>query len=231
MTSLLCILHSGGEEIAGRIGKAHRIDDRHGRTVHLRAVNPKLLGKLTRLAPIEEHRTRIGLQIEQPAGSRNALGERHPPRRGLGASTELELTLLAGGSKRQEGLRLLVEIDGVARPRPDVVARLIDQRAKRHRARRPWRSKHHPSVLALILQAAGPGDHVEQVLARRLRWNAARGECECTLFTSPMTVMSEVFCVTSATTTCGSIARFLIRSTISCWTSDGVLPAAGTRPA
>ena len=33
---------------------------------------------------------------------------------------------------------------------------------------------------------------------------------------SPMTVMSEVFCVTSATTTCGSIARFLIRSTISC---------------
>ena len=41
-------------------------------------------------------------------------------------------------------------------------------------ARRPWRSKHHPGVLALILQAAGPGDHVKEPLARRLRRNAAR---------------------------------------------------------
>ena len=51
------------------------------------------------------------------------------------------------------------------------------------------------------------------------------------LFTSPITVISDVFWVTRATTTCGSIARFLIRSTIAFSTSAGVLPAAGTRPA
>ena len=42
------------------------------------------------------------------------------------------------------------------------------------------------------------------------------------LFTSPMTVMSELFWVTNATTACGSIARFLMRATISCCTSAGV---------
>ena len=29
--------------------------------------------------------------------------------------------------------------------------------------------KHHPAVLTLIFEAAGPGDDIEQMLARRLR--------------------------------------------------------------
>jgi multidrug efflux pump len=44
-----------------------------------------------------------------------------------------------------------------------------------------------------------------------------------------MTVMSELFWVTNATTACGSIPRFLMRATISCCTSAGVFPAASYR--
>jgi hypothetical protein len=42
---LVVHLHPGGEEIAGRIAKAHRIDNGHGRTVHFRAVDAKQLGE------------------------------------------------------------------------------------------------------------------------------------------------------------------------------------------
>ena len=159
---LVAHLHPGGEEIASRIAKAHRIDDRHGRTVHFRAVDPKLLGELARLAPIEEYRARIGLEVEQPAGSRNRLGKRHPPGGRPVPALNWELALLARGAEGKEGLRLLVEIDGVARPGPDIVARLIDQRTERNRGPMAMALEHHPRVLALILEAAGPGDHVEQ---------------------------------------------------------------------
>ena len=57
------------------------------------------------------------------------------------------------------------------------------------------------------------------------------GEAVVAPFISPITVMSELFGVTSATTACGSIALFLIRSTISWSTCAGVFPAAGISPA
>ena len=57
------------------------------------------------------------------------------------------------------------------------------------------------------------------------------GEAVVDELISPITVMSDVFCVTNATSTCGSIARSLMRLTTSFDTSSGVLPAAGTKPA
>ena len=102
-------------------------------------------------------------------------------------------------------------------------AGLIDQRAERNCCPSPVPLQYDPGVLALIFKAAGAGDHVEQTFARRLCWDPARGRV-CAILISPTTVMSEVFWVTSATTACGSIARFLIRSTISCSTSAASCP-------
>ena len=79
ITILLMYLHPGGEEIAGRIAKAHRIDNRYGPAVHFRAVDAKHFGQLTRLAPVEKHRAGIGLDVNEPTSSRNRLGKRHPP--------------------------------------------------------------------------------------------------------------------------------------------------------
>jgi hypothetical protein len=70
----------------------------------------------------------------------------------------------------------------------------------------------------LILKPASPGDDVQQAFARWL-WHDAAG-WRGSEFISPITAISELFWVTNATTACGSIALFLIRSTIS-WSTLG----------
>jgi len=55
---LIMHLHPCRQEIASGINETNRIDDRHGWTIHLRAIDTKLLGKLARLAAIEKHRAR-----------------------------------------------------------------------------------------------------------------------------------------------------------------------------
>jgi hypothetical protein len=54
------------------------------------------------------------------------------------------------------------------------ISRLIDQRTERNRGPVAMALKHHPGILSLILESAGPRDHVKQVFARRLRRDAAR---------------------------------------------------------
>src|SRR5262249_42580786 len=128
---LIVHLHPRSKEIPGWINKAHRINDWHRRPIHLRAVDPELFGKRARFTPVKEDRTWIGRQIEQSAGSPDGLSKRHPPSRRkvikLAASTEWKLALDARGTERQVRLWLLVEIDRIAGPGPDIIARLIDQ--------------------------------------------------------------------------------------------------------
>src|SRR5262249_33637888 len=137
-------------------------------------------GELTWFTPVKKYRAGICHQVEQPASGRNGLGKRHSPGGRIGPCGEWELALggrttAAGGAKGKEGLRLLVEVDGIARPDPDIVPRLIDQRTERYRAPMAMAFEYHPRVLALILEAAGPRDHIEHPLACWLRRNAARG--------------------------------------------------------
>src|SRR5262249_17848793 len=83
----------------------------------------------------------------------------------LVASGKWELSLQARCAKGQESLRLLVQVEDITRPRPDVVPRLVDKRSKRHRSAVPLPLQHHPEVLTLVPQAAGSCDHVEQPFA------------------------------------------------------------------
>ena len=76
---LIVHLHLVRQEVTGWIRKAHRVNDRHGRTLHFRTINAKSLSQLARFAPEEEHRAWIGLQVKQPTGGRYPFGERHTP--------------------------------------------------------------------------------------------------------------------------------------------------------
>src|ERR1700722_19545291 len=130
---LVVHLHLSRHEIACWIHKAYRIDDRHRRPVHFRAINSEFFGKFSRFASVKKDRTRIGLQIKQPTGSCHPFRKRHPPGCSCGARLESELSLYARGPEGKEGLRLLIDINGVTRPRPNVVPGLIDKRAERNR--------------------------------------------------------------------------------------------------
>ena len=76
---LVVQLHLLRKEVTGRIGEAHRVNDRHIRPVHLRTINAKPFSQLARLAPKEEHRTRISRQVKQPTAGRYPFRERHTP--------------------------------------------------------------------------------------------------------------------------------------------------------
>ena len=82
---LVVHLHPGGEEIARRIAKAHRVNNRHCRA-DFRTVDPKL----ARLAPIDEDRARIGHEVEQSASSRTASARAHEYRQLGGTSRDAE---------------------------------------------------------------------------------------------------------------------------------------------
>src|SRR5579875_2400806 len=141
---LVMHLHPRREEIACWIAQVRRVDDRHRRPVEFRAIDAEELGKLARLAPIEEHGTWICLNIEKAASLSKRFGKRDAP------SAEGELPLLTGRAEREEGLRLLIEIDRIARPSPDIVAGLIDQCAKGNSGALAVALKHDPGVLALV---------------------------------------------------------------------------------
>src|ERR1700722_2381703 len=110
-------LQTGGEEISAWILKAHVINDRYCWSSESRAVDSKLFSKCPRLSAVQEHRPWIGLEIEQPTRLTNRFRERNFPLR------ESELSLLTRCAEGEESLWLLIEVDGVARPRPNVVAR------------------------------------------------------------------------------------------------------------
>jgi hypothetical protein len=123
---------------------------------------------------------------------------RHHHRRRSGTRREWELALKAGGSKGKEGLRLFVEVDGVVGPRPDIVAWLVNQRSKWNRGSAALSLEHYPSVLALILKPASPGDDIKQAFAGWLWYDGWVGEAVVAEFISPITIISELFWVTSA---------------------------------
>src|SRR4029077_20759597 len=58
-------LKTRGEEIAARVLKAHVINHRYCRSSETRAVDSKLFNKCPRLSAVQEHRSWIGLKIEQ----------------------------------------------------------------------------------------------------------------------------------------------------------------------
>src|ERR1700730_1381234 len=109
-------LEAGGEEISARILKAHAINDRYCRSSESRAVGSKLFNKCPRLSAVQEHRPRIGLEVKQSTRLANRFCERFFPLR------ESELSLLTRSAEGEEGLSLLIDIDGIARPCPNVVA-------------------------------------------------------------------------------------------------------------
>ena len=74
-------LHLSRQEVTSRVYKTYRIDDRHGRSVHFRAIDPEPLGEFARFAPIKENRTRISLQVKQPSGGGYPFRERYHAKR------------------------------------------------------------------------------------------------------------------------------------------------------
>ena len=107
-----------------------------------------------------------------------------------------------------------------------LLARLIDERTKRNRRALAVSLKHDPGIVALALGPPRTRNFIEDFFSGSSLPGTAHG-----VLTSPSTLIKEVFWVTSATTTCGSIARFFSALTIDSCTSAGVRFTARIAPA
>ena len=108
-------LHACRKEVASRIGEADRIDDRHGRAIHLRS-NQRRASRQAHAArdDIGTPSQRSACTSINPPAAATPLRQRHPPSGRLRACAELELALLTRSAKGKIGLRLFVEDKSVS---------------------------------------------------------------------------------------------------------------------
>src|SRR5262249_2181347 len=97
-------IHLGGEEEPGGILEADAVDDWNDSAGKSGAVHPHSFGHVTRLAPVQEDRTRVCLVIEQALRLGHGLSQVDPP------GVEIELALYAGGAEGEKLHRLAIDI-------------------------------------------------------------------------------------------------------------------------
>ena len=109
-------LHLGRHDIACWIHKAYRIDDRHRRAVHFRAINSKFFRQVLAdySTPVKKDRARIGLQIKQPTCGCHLPASVIRQAADVAPAWNLNCPKAPESPESKEGLRLLIDIKWVS---------------------------------------------------------------------------------------------------------------------